>query len=226
MAEIQFNYQQLQKKIEDSIEKSKLDPNNKSLPEGFAAAILTCLSAKPDDNKDDSQKDVLKLWNEQIQNPAQLPFGDNYIIVQDVILHMVLGLIENGVISKLLSSQPGSFISPENMIDFGNNLITSLKKLDGCDVCLAYKTLDYPLTVITPVGICDIKDWFPGNNSSDGLHNCDMMEGDMHYVCEYFNYEDGICTITDKNVCDAVKSLQRKSIINPSDGEGPYTFKW
>ena len=231
MAEIRLEYPILKKKIEDSIKKNIEDNSEKQdyapLPDFFEAAIMTSLSERADDNTIINHQDAYDLWNMRIQSGDQGPFGNNYIIIQDVILQIVQKLIEKGAMGLLIREQfLGSVCTPVDLIEFGNTLLQSLKSLNGCDICLAYKGADQPFSVFYPVSIGDIKAWFPVFNDSDGLHECNMTDAAMHRSCTFFNYEDHICSIAKNGLDDSMKSLQRKGIIIPPSESETYRFKW
>lgn len=228
MAEIQIEYRKLQKDIEDSIkkgnEKSKDNPDI-LLPEEFEAAILTCLTEKTEDNSDESWENAYNLWDVQIHTPDEIPVGDSYIKVQDVVLEIILSLIKKGVMAFLLHEAEIS-VTPKDLIEFGNKLIASLSSLDRCDKCLAYKAVNHPSTVYKPVSKDSIMKWFPGIKSNDILQKCDMISVEMHKSCRFFNFEDELCTISENDICEAISSLQKKQIVTSLDNDTRYKFKW
>lgn len=229
MAEIQIEYRKLQEDIEDSIkkgnEKNKKNPAVPLLPKEFEAAILTCLTEKAEDNSDESWEKSYELWDAQIHTPDEVPFGDSYIKVQDVVLEIILSLIKKGVMVLLLPEVEGA-LTPKDLIEFGNKLVASLSALDRCDKCLAYKAVNHPSTVYKPVRKDSIMKWFPGIGINDGLQECDMTSGEMHKSCKFFNFEDKLCTISENDICDAIASLQKKQIVAPLDNDTRYKFKW
>ena len=229
VAEIRLEYPDLQKRINESIKKSQKkkskNSNDRSLPEEFEAAILTCLTKMTDDESGKSQMENYKLWEEQVRTQDHLPIGDNYIIIQDMVLFLIKKTIEKGTMAWLLSEAYGLSPTPQDLLEFGDNLIHSIKSLSGCDICLAYKAVDHASSVITGAPINIIKGWFPENNDPDGLHSCDMVNHDMHCSCDFFNFEDNLCTIREDNVSAAVESLEQKNIVSPIPKKDKFRFK-
>ena len=229
MAEIRLEYPELQETIENSIEiaNNQPDENIVPLPECFKAAMLASLSEKTDDNTTINYEEAYALWDVQIRSEDQGAFGEHFIIIQDVILDIIKKIIENGIMGKLIDEQfTGSSFTPVDLIKFINTILKSLRSLDGCDICLAYKGADKPTAFLNPVEIDDLKNWFPGFNCPDGLHKCDMTDVEMHKSCGFFNFEDDICMITKEGMDESVKSLKKKGIIVPPTESETCRFKW
>lgn len=231
MSEIQIEYSDLQLKIRESINKNVADNGQNTdyvpLPDFFETAVVTSLCEKTEDDTGKDYQREYKLWDGKPRTSDQIAIDKKYIIIQDVILEIVQKLIEKGIMGELIKEEfLKTICTPAALVMFLKTVIKSLKSLNGCDICLAYRATDHPSSVLDPVSIGEISSWFPGMSGNDGLHDCDKVDINMHYSCDYFNYEDSLCAITDKGVDDSVKSLKTKGIIVPVNEDESYRFKW
>ena len=225
MAEIQKEYRELQKEIEESIEDFNSTEENAPLPEYFGAAIMHCLTEREENYSEEGWNYSRQLWEEQDSPKAEWAIGSLYINVQDVVLEILKTLIKNGTVAFLFQQEQTLF-NPRDLIEFCYKLIASVNSLDECDICLGYRISKNPLLITRTVNKSDIINWFPGIGADDCSKRCDMTDVDMHYSCKFFNYEDALCTASEKGIIDALDSLEDKGIAKPSNNNTEYRFKW
>ena len=227
MAVIQIEYKKLQDVFEKSIgeynEKAKADSSLRMLPEEVGVVIMHCLTENEDNYSDEIWENSKRLWDDKKLPKATVPIGNINIKIQDVVLEILKVLIEKGVVALLCPNNPNNF-NPKDLMKIVYKLIASINKLNDCDRCLAYKVVNNPDTIVHAVDKQHIIGWFPG---MDGHPNdCDMANIDMHRSCRFFNFEGNLCTIKEKDINDALSSLEEKGIADSINNGTEYKFRW
>ena len=232
MAEFDIAYDKLQNEIMKSIEEFNENKNQNpampSLPEEFGAVIMHCLDKREGDSFEKGWEDSRKLWDEQNHPMTEIPIGEHYITVQDVVLNILKKLIKIGTMAFLIKNGIPNIPSEEasinykDIIDFCSKFITSLNSLDGHDICLAYKVVQNPSTIYSPVDKEQIIKWFPLMGCSS---KCDMIDVGIQSYCEFCNSEENLCTVSEERIDITLASLEKKKIVNPVNNN-EYKFKW
>ena len=106
MAEYYISYKELEKVIDqyiaDSIDNAQLKEHK--------AEILAALTGDYEQNNWDSAKEMISLWENQIEKPSQLLLGSRYIRVQQIMLDFLKVSCTSGLIDALiLHISQGSF---------------------------------------------------------------------------------------------------------------------
>lgn len=236
MAELKKEYRDLQKEIMASIEEFNINkeqnPEIPSLPEDFGTAIMYCLDKREGAIFEENWEDSRKLWDEQDHPMTEIPIGDHFIIVQDVVLDILKRMIKTGIMAFLIHNGIAAIppeeasINYKDVVDVCRKLIASLNSLDTCDICLAYKVVKNPSTIYSSVDKDSIIKWFPVMEGEDSSPKCDMIDVGIHNSCEFFNPEDELCTVSKKGIDKAITSLEEKKIVKPVNNNTEYKFKW
>lgn len=235
MAELKKEYRDLQKEIMESIKEFNINkeqnPEMPSLPEDFGTAIMYCLDKREGALFEESWEDFRKLWDEQDHPMTEIPIGDHFIIVQDVVLGILKIMIKTGIMALLIHNGIADIppeeasINYKDVVDVCRKLIASLNSLDTCDICLAYKVVENPSTIYKPVDKDSIIKWFPVMECEDSSPKCDMIDVGIHSFCKFWNPEGDLCTVSEKGIDEALASLKNKKIVEPVNNT-EYRFKW
>lgn len=224
MAERQFKYSELKEIIESNIEKS---PDRERLTL-YETAILFSLSQKVNNENEGDPRETMALWGNV--NKSESPFGEHYIQIQDTVINLYTKFIEKGVFYDIVISQSPSSIknvpvTTDYFIRLCTKLTNSILALDGSDICLANKAIEH-FDNLTNTNIGEINNWFPSNTRSGNSSKCNMLHSQMHFSCNYYNFETGLCSISSNssNLINALDSLTKKKILTQNSFNQTYSI--
>ncbi len=221
MAEYYISYKELEKLIDQYIEDSV---DNAQLTE-HKAEILAALTGDYEQNNWDSAKEMISLWENQIDKPSQLLLGSRYIRVQQIMLDFLKVSCTSGLIDALIIYiSQGSFAGFTVSVGSGIavalwELFTAVKKLDDWDFCV-YMQATTHFREHSEFTMEELKSWLPSEE-----HPICNMHND-NWECDYLE-ENDTCNIVRKDKIEqALKSLYDKGLLGLRKEDHKYFYKF
>lgn len=221
MAEYYISYSEVEKLIDqyitDSVECIQLKE--------YKAEILAALTGDYEQNNWDSAKEMISLWETQIDKPSQLLLDTRYIRVQQIMLDFLKVACTSGLIDALIV-----YISQGNFVGFTVSvgsciavalweLLTAVKKLDDWDFCV-YMQATTHFREHSEFTMEELKSWLPG----DGHSICNMHND--NWDCDYLGENDVCNMIREDKIEQALKSLYDKGLLGLRKEEHKYFYKF
>ncbi len=222
MAEYYISYKELENLLDQYIAEAA---DGTQLIE-HKAEILSALTGDYEQENWDSAKEMISLWENQINTPSQLLLGSRYIRVQQIMLNFLKVACVSGLIDALIV-----YISQGNFTGFtvsvGSGiavalweLFTTVKKLDDWDFC-GYMQATTHFREYNEFTIEDLKSWFPdAERPICNMHN-------NTWDCDYLEEATDICKMLQKQALEkALKSLYDKGLLMAKKDARKYVFKF
>lgn len=221
MAEYYISYKELEKLIDqyikDSVDCTQLTEHK--------AEVLSALTGDYEQNNWNSAKEMISLWENQINKPSQLLLGSRYIRVQQTMLDFLKVSCTSGLIDALIIYiSQGDFAGFTVSVGAGITvalweLLTAVKKLDDWDFCI-YMQATTHFREHSEFTIEELRSWMPSEKNLI----CNMHTD--NWECDYLE-ENDICSIAKKNkVEQALKSLYDKGLLGLRKEEHKYFYKF
>lgn len=221
MAEYYISYKELEKLFDQYIAETV---NSVQLVE-HKAEILAALTGDYEQGNCDSAKEMISLWENQINTPSQLLLGSRYIRVQQIMLDFLKASCTSGLIDALIVYiSQGSFVGFTISVGTGITialweLFTNVKKLDDWDFCV-YMQATTHFREYREFTIDELKDWLPSVEHP----TCNMYNST--WDCDYLE-PTGKCNIIQaQKVEQALKSLYDKGLLMLRKDDHKYVFKF
>ena len=221
MAEYYISYEELEELIDqyinDSIDKGVLIEHK--------AEILAALTGDYGQNNWDYAKEMISLWENQIDKPSQLLLGSRYISVQKIMLDFLKRACTSGLIDALII-----YISQGRLTGFtvsvGSSIVvalwelfTAVKKLDDWDFCVYMQAMTH-FREHREFTMDELISWLPNEE-----HPICNMHND-NWKCDYLE-ENDTCNIVRKDkIKQALKSLYDKGVLGLRKEDQKYFYKF
>ncbi len=222
MAEYYISYKELENLLDQYIAEVA---DSAQLVE-HKAEILSALTGDYEQGNWDSAKEMISLWENQINTPSQLLLGSRYIRVQQVMLDFLKIACVSGLLDAVIM-----YISQGNFTGFtisvGSNiavalweLFTNVKKLEDWDFCV-YMQATAHFREYNEFTLEDLKSWF----SDVGNPICNMHNNT--WECDYLEENTDICKMIQEQAFEkALKSLYDKGLLMTRKENHKYVFKF
>ena len=222
MAEYYISYKELEHLLDTYIS----DVSDGIQLHEHKAEILSALTGDFEQGNGDSVKEMISLWENQIDSPSQLLLGTRYIQVQQIMLDFLKIACTSGFIDALITYiSQGSFAGFTISVGSGIvvalwELFNSVKKLDDRDFCVYMQAVTH-YREYSEFSVDDLKNWFPsGQHPVCNMHN-------NKWNCDYFEETSNICKmLSDQKLEDALKSLYDKGLLMKRKDNRKYVFKF
>lgn len=190
------------------------------------AEILSALTGDYEQGNCDSAKEMVSLWENQINAPSQLLLGSRYIQVQQIMLDFLKVACTSGLIDALIVYiSQGDFTGFTVSVGSGITvalweLFTTVKKLDDWDFCVYMQAVTH-FRQYNEFTIEDLKSWFP-----DEEHPVCNMHNNT-WDCDYLEEMTDTCKMMQKQELEkALKSLYDKELLTTKKEDHKYVFKF
>ena len=221
MAEYYISYEELEKLIDQYIEDSV---DNVQLTE-HKAEILAALTGDYEQNNWDFAKEMISLWENQINEPSQLLLSSRYIRVQQSMLDFLKVFCVSGLIDALIIYiSQGSFAGFTVSVGSGITvalweLFAAVKKLDDWDFCI-YMQATTHFREHSEFTMEELKSWLPNEeNPVCNMHN-------NKWECDYLEENDSCDIICEDRIKQALKSLYDKGLLGLRKENHKYFYKF
>lgn len=222
MAEYYISYEDFEKLLDNAIEECR----DKDFLIEHKAEILSALTGNYENSNKNLAKEMISLWENQIESPSQLLLGARYIRVQQVMLDFLRVSLKSGLIYAIIM-----FVSQNNISGFtvsiGAEIVFALwdlfnktKRLDDWDFCVYMQAVKH-YRDHEEFDMKDLESWFPNEESPI----CNIH--DNKWDCDYLDIETGHCNIINLHKLDkAVESLIDKGLLATKKEEHTYVFRF
>lgn len=190
------------------------------------AEILSALTGDYEQGNWDSAKEMISLWENQINTPSQLLLGTRYIRVQQIMLDFLKVACTSGLIDALiLYISQGNFTGFTFSVGSGIavtlwELFTTVKKLDDWDFCVYMQAATH-FREYSEFTIEDLKSWLP----DAGHPTCNMHNST--WDCDYLEETTDVCKMIQKQKLEqALKSLYNKGLLMTNKEDHKYVFRF
>lgn len=223
MAEYYISYEELEKLIDQYIEDSV---DNVQLTE-HKAEILAALTGDYEQNNWDSAKEMISLWENQINEPSQLLLGSRYIRVQQSMLEFLKIFCTSGLVVSLIACIPQhNFVGITFSVESGIAIVIALwelfaavKKLDDWDFCIYMQAATH-FREHSEFTMEELKSWLPNEeNPVCNMHN-------NKWECDYLEENDSCNIICEDKIKQALKSLYDKGLLGLRKENHKYFYKF
>ena len=172
---------------------------------------MAALTGDYEQNNWDSAKEMISLWENQIEKPSQLLLGSRYIRVQQIMLDFLKVSCTSGLIDALiLHISQGSFAGFTVSVGSGIavalwELFTAVKKLDDWDFCV-YMQATTHFREHSEFTMDELISWLPNEE-----HPICNMHND-NWECDYLEENDTCSFVRKDKIEQALKSLYDKGL--------------